>query len=255
MKPRASAPNRAAARIPPCVRIAPFGRPVVPDVKRSAAGSSSSRSTISTWTLPSAGSGRSTNAGRDAASSRASTSGGASRTLSGTAIAPEAQDAEVGGDVVGRVGEPDRDAVARPTPARAARRPRRRHAGRARGTRSARPRTAAPVLDRRSGCWRAPSARRWSVARGHGAPQPPASRRLRRSHRYFFFVKAGPKSGLTWQFWILPTHIESSWRPWWFLGERKILPAGVTSPRSLVSSAVLIPSRWRFLFDRRLVRP
>jgi hypothetical protein len=39
-------------------------------------------------------------------------------------------------------------------------------------------------------------------------------KRPRRSHdRYFFFVNAGPKSGLTWQFWILPTHIESSWRP------------------------------------------
>jgi hypothetical protein len=39
-------------------------------------------------------------------------------------------------------------------------------------------------------------------------------RRPRRSHDpYFFFVNAGPKSGLTWQFWILPTHIESSWRP------------------------------------------
>ena len=28
--------------------------------------------------------------------------------------------------------------------------------------------------------------------------------------RYFFFVKAGPKSGFTWQFSTLPTHIESS---------------------------------------------
>jgi hypothetical protein len=27
---------------------------------------------------------------------------------------------------------------------------------------------------------------------------------------FFFFVKAGPKSGFTWQFSILPTHIESS---------------------------------------------
>lgn len=26
----------------------------------------------------------------------------------------------------------------------------------------------------------------------------------------FFFVKAGPKSGFTWQFSTLPTHIESS---------------------------------------------
>ena len=33
-------------------------------------------------------------------------------------------------------------------------------------------------------------------------------------------LKAGPKSGLTWQFWILPAHIESSWRPWWFVRER-----------------------------------
>ena len=42
------------------------------------------------------------------------------------------------------------------------------------------------------------------------APQARDDRRLRRSHRYFFFAKAGPKSGLTWQFSILPTHIESS---------------------------------------------
>ena len=34
-----------------------------------------------------------------------------------------------------------------------------------------------------------------------------------RSHRHLYFVNAGPNSGLTWQFWILPTHIESSWRP------------------------------------------
>jgi len=63
--------------------------------------------------------------------------------------------------------------------------------------------------------------------------------------RYFFFgfAKALPKSGFTWQFWILPTHIESSWRPWWFVRERKILPAGVTTPRSFVSSASLMPAR------------
>ena len=67
----------------------------------------------------------------------------------------------------------------------------------------------------RSGWWTAPSARtcaRFTSAAG--------DKRLRRSHRYFFFVKAGPKSGLTWQSWILPTHIESSWRPWWFFRER-----------------------------------
>ena len=83
-----------------------------------------------------------------------------------------------------------------------------------RGTRSACPRTATPSARDRGR--RRPRGR----ARDSRAPQPPGDKRLRRSHRYFFFVKAGPKSGLTWQFWILPTHIESSWRPWWFVRER-----------------------------------
>ncbi len=84
----------------------------------------------------------------------------------------------------------------------------------ARGTRPACPRTATPSAQDRG------RRRSRGRARGSRAPQPPGDKRLRRSHRYFFFVKAGPKSGLTWQFWILPTHIESSWRPWWFFRER-----------------------------------
>ena len=71
---------------------------------------------------------------------------------------------------------------------------------------------------RRLGCSSAASAR--EVPEVHERRSPRATS-LRRSQGYFFFLlKAGPKSGLTWQFWILPAHIESSWRPWWFVRER-----------------------------------
>ena len=88
--PRANASTafRAAARTPPWVRIAPFGRPDVPEVNSTTAGSRQSRGTISPTGSPFTGSSSSTNVTGVDAAIRSSISGGARRALSGTMIAP-----------------------------------------------------------------------------------------------------------------------------------------------------------------------
>ena len=108
----ASAALRAAARIPPWVRTAPFGRPVVPEVKRITAGSSSSRST--------------TSGVRPAADGKLLVDDRARRRRREPLLdlrrreqhverdddRAEPQRAEVRGDERGRVRQPERDAVA-----------------------------------------------------------------------------------------------------------------------------------------------
>ena len=72
----------------PCVRIAPFGRPDVPDVKRIAAGSKPSRSTISSSGSPAPSTSLSRKTRGVDTSSRDSISGRASSRFNGTMIAP-----------------------------------------------------------------------------------------------------------------------------------------------------------------------
>ena len=85
----AAAAFSAAARSPPCVRIAPFGLPEVPEVNRITAGSASSRSTRATGSPPPSSSPSSATSTRAVdASSRASISGGARSVFSGTTIVP-----------------------------------------------------------------------------------------------------------------------------------------------------------------------
>ncbi len=132
----------------------------------------------------------------------------------------EPQNPEVGGDVRGRVGESERDTIPRPhalLPQSA-----RRDGGAAVELAVREPATLEEegvplgMLDSPVGekMGEVRHEARWSrspdAPQIGGAPQPPVQGRLRRSHSYFFFVNAAPKSGLTWQFWILPTHIESS---------------------------------------------
>ena len=104
----------------------------------------------------------------------------------------EAKDAEVGGDVRGRVRKLDRDAVAG-SDARFVQRTR--DHGRPAVEFAVRDSVALEQERRPLGILgRAFGEER---VRDSRAPQPPGIERLRRSHRYFFFVKAGPKSGLT----------------------------------------------------------
>ena len=73
----------------PCVSIAPFGLPDVPDVKRMTAGSAAARSTPRRLLRQPAGYDRpSTTSETPASSTRSAISGGASSGLRGTAIAP-----------------------------------------------------------------------------------------------------------------------------------------------------------------------
>ena len=185
-----------------------MGRPVVPEVKRSAAGSSSSRSTISTCGSPSGGSGRSTHAFGVAASSPRVDLGLRQQDVERHRDRSEAENAEVGGDVVGRVRQLDRDAVVGLDALRT-----QRCGGDGGPAVELAVRDPLVLEQQRRPLGMLGGRRPRGRARDSRAPQPPGDKRLRRSHRYFFFVKAGPKSGLTWQFWILPAHIESSWRP------------------------------------------
>ena len=101
----------------------------------------------------------------------------------------------------GVVRELESDAIAGPHHAPAARRCHRRAAVELAIRGFARPRTGAQAArDARR-------RRRRGRTRDSRAPQPLCTVRLRRSHAYFFFVKAGPNSGLIWQFWNRPTHI------------------------------------------------
>ena len=93
----------------------------------------------------------------------------------------------------------------RPLPAAPRRRPSR--GGRARRTRVVLPRTAPQAA--RGALRRCRRGR----ARGSRAPRPFGENRPRRSHAYFFVVMALPKSGLTLQLSIMPTHIDPIWRP------------------------------------------
>ena len=67
--------------------------------------------------------------------------------------------------------------------------------------------TRAMLRLRSTSSWLPSRRRRWELGAGDVREKVSASDEDR---YFFFFVKAGPKSGFTWQFSILPTHIESS---------------------------------------------
>ncbi len=119
----------------------------------------------------------------------------------------EAEHAEVRGHVVERVRQPDCDAVACPDALRA-----KRCGGDGDAAVELAVRDPLVLEQQRRPLGMLGGAVREDVREIH-------ERRSRRAtsvcgaridRYFFFFVKAEPKSGLTWQFWILPTHIESS---------------------------------------------
>ena len=81
-----------AARMLPCVSVAPFGLPDVPDVNRITAGAAGSRAVTSRSGSPDSSSASPRiSTFVETTATRASTSGSASKTLSGTTTAPSLQ--------------------------------------------------------------------------------------------------------------------------------------------------------------------
>ena len=141
----ASAAFRAAARTPPWVRIAPFGRPDVPEVNSTTAGSRQiPRDDLARRGRPSRGSSSSTKRHRRRCRDPLLDLGRSEESIERNDDRPEPEGAEVGGDEVGRVRKPDRDAVAGADTPVASAPPLRPTAARAPRTRSNAPRTTTP---------------------------------------------------------------------------------------------------------------